>query len=223
MFFVLISGCSNDHMDKIDDPRVIPDVNVPGVIVPSLSESGIPIPGASALPLNTSFTIPVPVPQEPPTISLVNMDGAVLTMWSRSAGSSLWGYYIDDSNNFGDLRNWNIREGTRPGTIQFENKEIGTCMTSFNGFKGGVQLSTAPRAFSPERFDFKLHSTINGNYILQSMSTNLCVRSKFFERNESSSYATTIVMQKCPSEGEIAEEFMWSIGAPLSPALLVSE
>lgn len=63
------------------------------------------------------------------------MDGAVLTMWSRSAGSSLWGYYIDDSNNFGDLRNWNIREGTRPGTIQFENKEIGTCMTSFNGFK----------------------------------------------------------------------------------------
>lgn len=68
---------------------------------------------------------------------------------------------------------------TRPNTIQFRNVDVGTCMTSFPGFKGGVQLSTAPCQFGPDRFDFQPMVTRNGNYQLKSLSTGLCIRANF--------------------------------------------
>ncbi|MXD96320.1 cytolethal distending toxin type V subunit CdtA, partial [Escherichia coli] len=75
-----------------------------GPTIPSPDEPGLPLPGAGpALPTNAP--IPIPVPGTAPAVSLMNMDGSVLTMWSRGAGSSLWAYYISDSNSFGELRN----------------------------------------------------------------------------------------------------------------------
>lgn len=149
----------------------------------------------------------------------MNMDGSVLTMWSRGAGSSLWAYYISDSNSFGELRNWQIMPGTMTNTIQFRNVDVGTCMTSFPGFKGGVQLSTAPCQFGPDRFDFEPMATRNGNYQLKSLSTGLCIKANFLGRTPSSPYATTLTMERCPSNGEKNFEFMWSISEPLRPAL----
>lgn len=217
-FSFILSSCSSDREGTSLDPRVFPKKLDAGIVLPSPDEPGLPLPGPGpALPLNAP--VPIPEPSSDPAITLMNMDGSVLTMWSRSAGSSLWAYHINDSNSFGELRNWLIMTGTRPNTIQFKNAAVGTCMTSFPGLKGGVQLSTAPCEFSPARFDFLPIVTRNGNYQLKSLATNLCIRARFLDRTPSSPYATTLSMEKCPSGGEKNFEFMWSISEPLRPAL----
>ncbi|EAA8634483.1 toxin [Salmonella enterica subsp. enterica] len=211
-----LTACSSEKEGT--DPRIFPPVSEYGPPPPSLDEPGLPVPGISAAP---PLNAPVPIPKTDdfPAVTLMNMDGSVLTMWSRGAGSSLWAYYIRDSNSFGELRNWQIMPGTRKDTIQFRNVAAGTCMTSFPGFKGGFQLSTAPCEFGPDRFDFRLMSTRNGNYQLLSLSTGLCIRAEFLGRTPSSPYATTLSMKRCPSGSENNYEFMWSISEPLRPAL----
>ncbi|HAD5970079.1 TPA_asm: toxin [Salmonella enterica subsp. enterica serovar Typhimurium] len=211
-----LTGCASEK-ERVDS-RIYPPESENGPIPPSPDEPGLPVPGdLSNLPLNA----PVPIPKtgDLPAITLMNMDGSILTMWSRGAGSSLWAYYIRDSNSFGELRNWQIMPGTRKDTVQFRNVAVGTCMTSFPGLKGGFQLSTAPCQFGPDRFDFRLMSTRNGNYQLLSLSTGLCIRAEFLGRTPSSPYATTLSMKKCPSGNENNYEFMWSISEPLRPAL----
>ncbi|EER0126740.1 toxin [Escherichia coli] len=215
---ILLNGCSSEKNKAHLDPKVFPTQVDGGPSVPSPNEPELPLPGPGPVP-STNAPIPIPEPGTAPAVSLMNMDGSVLTMWSRGAGSSLWAYYISDSNSFGELRNWQIMPGTRPNTIQFRNAYVGTCMTSFPGFKGGVQLSTAPCQFGPERFDFQPMATRNGNYQLKSLSTGLCIRANFLGRTPSSPYATTLTMERCPSSGEKNFEFMWSISEPLRPAL----
>ncbi|EBP3056820.1 TPA: toxin [Salmonella enterica subsp. enterica serovar Reading] len=213
---LFVTGCSSKK--EMVDPKIFPPISVSGAEFPSPDEPGLPLPGRSpAQPLNAP--VPVPDTNTHPAVTLINMDGSALTMWSRSAGASLWAYYIHDSNSFGELRNWEIMPGTRQDTIQFRNVAVGTCMTSFPGLKGGFQLSTAPCEFSPERFDFKLLSTRNGNYQLQSLSTGLCIRAEFLNRTTSSPYATTLSMKRCPSGSEDNYEFLWSVSEPLRPAL----
>lgn len=215
---ILLNGCSSGKNTAHLDPKVFPPQMDGGPTIPSPDEPGLPLPGPGpALP--TNVPIPIPIPGSAPAVSLMNMDGSVLTMWSRGAGSSLWAYYIRDSNSFGELRNWHIIPGTRPNTIQFRNADTATCITSFPGFKGGVQLSTAPCQFGSERFDFQPMATYNGNYQLKSLSTGLCIRANFLGRTPSSPYATTLTMERCPSSGEKNFEFMWSISEPLRPAL----
>lgn len=219
MLFIIISvllGCSSGNNV---DPKIFPPISDDSPVPPLPDEAGLPLPGFGlAAPLNAP--VPIPTPNDLPTVSLMNMDGSVLTMWSRGAGSSLWAYYIHDSNSFGDLRNWQIMRGTRPDTVQFRNAAVGTCMTSFPGFKGGFQLSTAPCEFGPDRFDFKLIATRNGNYQLQSLATSLCIKAEFLNRTTSSPYATTLSMKRCPTKHEENFEFMWSISEPLRPALV---
>lgn len=215
---ILLNGCSSGENNFHSDPKIFPPQTEDGPTIPSPYEPGLPFPGAGpALPDNAP--VPIPVPGTAPAVSLMNMDGAVLTMWSRNAGSSLWAYYISDSNSFGDLRNWQIMSGTRPNTIQFRNTDVGICMTSFPAFKGGILLSTAPCQFGPERFDFMPMATRNGNYQLKSLATGLCIRSHFLDRTPSSPYATTLSMERCPASGEKNFEFLWSISEPLRPAL----
>lgn len=214
----LFTGCSSERNKVYLDPKVFPAQAEDGPIIPSPNEPGLPLPGAGPA-LLTNAPIPIPVPGSAPAVSLMSMDGSILTMWSRSAGASLWAYYISDSNSFGELRNWQIMPGTRANTIQFRNVDVGTCITSFPGFKGGIQLSTAPCQFGQERFDFLPMATRNGNYQLKSLSTDLCIRAHFLDRTPSSPYATTLTMERCPLGGENNFEFMWSISAPLRPAL----
>lgn len=218
IFTIYLGGCSHHQNNNHDDPRIFPQVTTDGPIPPSLNEPGLPLPSPGPAQPNNA-PIQIPRPNTHPAITLMNMDGSVLTMWSRSSGSSLWAYYIGDSNSFGELRNWQIIPGTRPDTIQFRNSSVGTCMTSFPSPKGGIRLSTAPCEFNPSRFDFSLQVTHNGNYQLKSLSSGLCIRAKFLERTASSPYATTLSMERCPIPGEQNFEFMWSISEPLRPAL----
>nr|AEM17341.1 CdtA [Providencia alcalifaciens] len=214
---ILLNGCSSGKKTHLD-PKVFPPQREGGPTIPSPDEPGLPLPGPGAA-LATNAPIPIPVPGTAPGVCLMNMDGSVLTMWTRGGGSSLWAYYISDSNSFGELRNWQIITGTRPNTIQFRNADVGTCMTTFPRFKGGVQLSTPPCQFGSQRFDFQPMATHNGNYQLKSLSTGLCIRANFLGRTPSSPYATTLTMERCPSSGEKNFKFMWSISEPLRPAL----
>ncbi|WP_321028543.1 toxin [Vibrio cholerae] len=187
-----------------------------------MSEVGIPIPGPGPA-LTFNAPIPIPTPKDSPTVSLVNMDGSVLTTWARGQGAVLWAYYIRDSNTFGTQRNWKIRQGTRPGTIQFQNVDNNMCITSLQttGIAARYVMLTVDCSFSPERFDMRLIQTQNGNYLIKSLSTDMCARAKFLDRTTSSPYATTVTVDTCPGVGDNNYEFMWSIAEPIGPALAI--
>lgn len=216
LFFFFISGCSVDKKNK--DPRIFPN----DFGSPDISETGVPVPGSGpALPFNGP--IPIPTPKDSPIVSLVNMDGSVLTTWARGEGAVLWAYYIGDSNTFGAQRNWRIRQGTRTGTIQFQNVDNNQCVTSVltTGVAARNVMLTADCSFGPERFDLRLLQTQNGNYLIKSLATDMCARAKFLGRTPSSPYATTVTVDSCPQPGDQTFEFMWSIGEPIAPALAI--
>ncbi|EAA6278012.1 toxin [Salmonella enterica subsp. enterica serovar Telhashomer] len=216
LFAFILTGCSSDKVK--DDPRIYP--NVSGG--PGKGDIGVPVPGAGpALPSNAPVRIPGP--KDRPIVSLVNMDGSVLTTWARGAGAVLWAYQIGDSNTFGAQRNWRILQGTRPGTIQFQNVDNDQCVTSLltTGVFARKVMITADCSSEPERFDMKLLQTQNGNYLIKSLATDMCARAEFLGRTRSSPYATTVTVDSCPRPGEHTFEFMWSISEPIAPALAI--
>ncbi|MDI0834112.1 cytolethal distending toxin type V subunit CdtA, partial [Escherichia coli] len=78
---ILLNGCSSGKNKAHLDPKVFPPQVEGGPTIPSPDEPGLPLPGAGpALPTNAP--IPIPVPGTAPAVSLMNMDGSVLTMWS---------------------------------------------------------------------------------------------------------------------------------------------
>lgn len=224
MLMLFLTGCSSPPPSVDSDQlyKIFPLPSGNGPIPPEPTESGLALPGyrgATELPpLSSEANAPIPTPRDNPSVSIMSMSGAVLTVWGRSRNSWLWGYTPVDSNSFGELRNWKIIPGKAPGTVRFVNQGTGTCMTwgvGISGTGGFIHTTCDPRS---EVFDFHLIPALNGNVFIQSVDLKRCIRARFLDRTASSPYAFEILQADCPKPGSTDIELQWSISAPLRPA-----
>ncbi|EDX5083536.1 toxin [Salmonella enterica] len=217
-----LTGCSSSPplVGGNEFYRIFPSPGGNGPVPPAPEEPGLPIPGPGGVNRQTiSSNAPLPVPKDNPSVSIMSMSGAVLTVWGRHRNSWLWGYTPWDSNSFGELRNWKIIPGKTPGTVRFVNQGTGTCMTwgvGISGDGGFIHTTCDPRSAV---FDFHLIPTLNGNVFIKSVDLNRCIRTRFLDRTASSPYAFEILQAECPKPGEKNIELQWSISEPLRPAL----
>ncbi|ECA3795564.1 toxin [Salmonella enterica subsp. enterica] len=222
ILILFLTGCSSSppSVDSDGLHKIFPLPSGNGPVPPDPRESGLPLPGYGATTeLPPGANAPLPNPGDNPSVSIMSMSGAVLTVWGRSRNSWLWGYTPRDSNNFGELRNWKIIPGKTPGTVRFVNQETGTCMTwgvGISGAGGFIHTTCDPRSAV---FDFHLIPTLNGNVFIQSVDLRRCIRARFLDRTSASPYAFEILQADCPKPGESNIELQWSISEPLRPAL----
>ncbi|EKC2495424.1 toxin [Salmonella enterica] len=217
-----LAGCSSSPPALNGDTfyKAFPLPSGNGPVPPDPSEPGLAIPGPGPVrqQLGLGANAPIPTPRDNPRVSIMSVSGAVLTVWSRLRQSWLWGYTPWDSNNFGDLRNWQIQPGKTPGSVRFINQGTGSCMTDgvdVIGIKGFIHSACDSRL---NIFDFRLLPTLNGNVYIQSVSTKSCIQARFLDRTTSSPYAFEILPAACPEPGEENIELQWSISEPLMSA-----
>lgn len=128
-----------------------------------MQKSGLAIPPLGAAPSKAE--------DDSDWISLMNPNGAVLTVWALAQGNWIWGYTLVDSIDFGDLRVWRF--------ILFENDEVliqnGGLKTCMNAYKNGIIHMACDKKNLYQRF--KLIPMDNGSVQIKNIATNLCIQS----------------------------------------------
>lgn len=220
IFIAVLTGCSSGKSPPVfESDKIFPEARPDGPQPPARNEPGLAIPGpgpALTLPGSTG-SAPVPSTGNSPTVSLMSVSGAVVSVWSRRPNSWVWGYTPRDSNTFGNLRNWFIQPGKTPGTVRFVNEETGTCLTPGISFTD-VGFIHRFCSYRTKDQDFRLVPTLNGNVLIRSVLVNKCMRARFLDRTSSSPYAFEILQADCPEPGENTLELLWSVSEPLKSA-----
>ncbi|ECF2367671.1 TPA: toxin [Salmonella enterica] len=225
LLFITQVSCSSSPSPVKDDEfrKVFPLPSGNGPVPPEAGEPGLVFPGPGPVNenilLSSGVNAPVPGPRDHPSVTIMSMSGAIITVWSRHRNSWVWGYTPWDSNSFGGLRNWLILPSKTPGTIRFVNQATGTCLTYGFGISGVGGFIHAPCNFNSNIFDFRLIPTLNGNVFIQSVAVKRCIRARFLDRTSASPYAYEILQANCPGPGEQNLELQWSISEPLTSAL----
>ncbi|HBZ9867575.1 TPA: toxin [Salmonella enterica subsp. houtenae] len=220
-FIIIMTGCSSGNSPRVSaSDKIFPEASPGGPQPPDRNEPGLVIPGpGSGMTLSgTPGNAPAPSSGNSPTVSLVSVSGAVVSVWSRRPNSWVWGYTPRDSNTFGNLRNWFIQPGKTPGSVRFVNEETGTCLTPGFSFTD-VGFIHRFCSYQTKDQDFLLVPTLNGNVLIRSVLVNKCIRARFLDRTPSSPYAFEILQADCPEPGKSTLELLWSVSEPLKPAL----
>ncbi|TKX31241.1 RICIN domain-containing protein [Campylobacter estrildidarum] len=146
-------------------------------------------------------------------VTIMNPNGAALTIWGTNPGNWIWGYSLYNSQKFGDARIWQLIEFTND-IVMIKNAQTGTCLNAY-----GNGIVHYPCDQSNHAQFWKLTPMSNGAYQISNLATQQCiqtpVRDVMHEFNLSS---YKIFLTNCVKPGEKTLDRQWYITTPADGA-----
>ncbi|WP_407712403.1 RICIN domain-containing protein [Campylobacter coli] len=143
-------------------------------------------------------------------VTIMNPNGASLTIWALNPGNWIWGYSLFASRPFGDTRAWQLIEFPN-NTVMIKNAKTFTCL---NAYRNGIVHYPCDQTNFAQFW--RLYPMTNGAYQIQNFATQQCIQtpvSNVMEEFNLSFY--NIYLTDCLKEKEKNLDRQWYIGAPI--------
>ncbi|MCV3553351.1 RICIN domain-containing protein [Campylobacter sp. CNRCH_2013_0898h] len=142
-------------------------------------------------------------------VTIMNPNGAALTVWALNPGNWIWGYNLFDSKSFGDARVWQLIEFPN-NTVMIKNAKTLTCLNAYGN--GIVHYPCDQTNFA--QF-WRLYPMSNGAYQIQNFATQQCIQTTVGNVMEEFYFGYySIYLTPCLKSKEKNLDRQWSISAP---------
>lgn len=142
-------------------------------------------------------------------VTIMNPNGAALTVWALNPGNWIWGYNLFDSKPFGDARVWQLIEFPN-NTVMIKNAKTLTCLNAYGN--GIVHYPCDQSNFA--QF-WRLFPMSNGAFQIQNFATQQCIQTTVGNVMEEFSFNYyNIYLTPCLKSKEKNLDRQWTISAP---------
>ncbi|MCV3453817.1 RICIN domain-containing protein [Campylobacter sp. FU_520] len=142
-------------------------------------------------------------------VTIMNPNGAALTVWALNPGNWIWGYNLFDSKSFGDARVWQLIEFPN-NKVMIKNAKTNTCLNAYGN--GIVHYPCDQSNFA--QF-WRLYPMSNGAYQIQNYATQQCIQTTVANVMEEFNFDYySIYLTPCLKSKEKNLDRQWSISAP---------
>lgn len=142
-------------------------------------------------------------------VTIMNPNGAALTVWALNPGNWIWGYNLFDSKPFGDARVWQLIEFPN-NKVMIKNAKTNTCLNAYGN--GIVHYPCDQSNFAQY---WGLFPMSNGAYQIQNYATQQCIQTTVGNVMEEFYFNYySIYLTPCLKSKEKNLDRQWSISAP---------
>lgn len=142
-------------------------------------------------------------------VTIMNPNGAALTVWALASGNWIWGYSLFASKPFGDARVWQLIEFPND-MVMIKNAKTNTCLNAYG--KGIVHY---PCDQSNHAQFWRLFPMSNGAYQIQNFATQKCIQTPISNVMKDFNFSYfNIYLTDCLKRGEKNLDRQWYITAP---------
>ncbi|CAM4074045.1 RICIN domain-containing protein [Campylobacter armoricus] len=148
-------------------------------------------------------------------VTIMNPNGAALTVWALAAGNWIWGYTLFNSIPFGDARAWQLIEFPN-NMVMIKNAKTNTCLNAY-----GAGIVHYPCDQSNYAQFWSLFPMSNGSFQIQNFATQQCIQTPVVDvmRDFNTSFFN-IYLTSCLKSGEKNLDRQWYITVPAFSANL---
>lgn len=142
-------------------------------------------------------------------VTIMNPNGAALTVWALAPGNWIWGYSLYNSKAFGDARVWQLIEFPNDMVV-IKNVKTNTCLNAY-----GNGIVHYPCDQSNHAQFWKLFPMSNGAYQIQNFATQKCIQTPISNVMKDFSFSFfNIYLTNCLKSGEKNLDRQWYITVP---------
>ncbi|EAK0436703.1 cytolethal distending toxin subunit A [Campylobacter lari] len=142
-------------------------------------------------------------------VTIMNPNGAALTVWALNPGNWIWGYNLFDSKPFGDARVWQLIEFPN-NTVMIKNAKTLTCL---NAYRNGIVHYPCDQSNFAQFW--RLYPMGNGAFQIQNFATQQCIQTPVTNVMEEFSFNYySIYLAPCLKSKEKNLDRQWNISAP---------
>ncbi|EPA1555302.1 RICIN domain-containing protein [Campylobacter lari] len=142
-------------------------------------------------------------------VTIMNPNGAALTVWALNPGNWIWGYSLFNSKTFGDARVWQLIEFPN-NTVMIKNAKTLTCLTAY-----GNGIVHYPCDQSNHAQFWRFFPMSNGAYQIQNYATQQCIQTTVSNVMEEFNFNYySIFLTSCLKPREKNLDRQWSVSAP---------
>ncbi|MBZ7941896.1 RICIN domain-containing protein [Campylobacter molothri] len=142
-------------------------------------------------------------------VTVMNPNGAALTISNTNPGNWIWGYNLYASKGFEDARTWRLVEFTS-NIVMFKNVQTNTCLNAY-----GNGIVHYPCDQSNHAQFWKLIPMSNGAYQIRNVATQQCIQTPVNDvMHEFNLSSYKIYLTECVKPGEKTLDRQWYITAP---------
>lgn len=142
-------------------------------------------------------------------VTIMNPNGAALTVWGINPGNWIWGYSLYNSRKLEDARVWQLIEFTND-IVMIKNAKTNTCLNAY-----GSGIVHYPCDQSNQAQFWKLIPMSNGAYQIKNLGTEQCIQTPVKDvMHEFNLDSYQIFLQNCAKAGETTLDKQWYITTP---------
>ncbi|TKX32548.1 RICIN domain-containing protein [Campylobacter aviculae] len=142
-------------------------------------------------------------------ITVMNPNGAALTIWGSNPGNWIWGYNLNASKGFPDYRAWQLVEFSS-NIVMFRNAATETCLNAY-----GNGIVHYPCDQSNHAQLWKLIPMSNGAYQIKNIATQKCIQTPVRDVMHEFNFSSyKIFLTECAKPGEKTLDKQWYITTP---------
>ncbi len=142
-------------------------------------------------------------------VTIMNPNGAALTVWALAAGNWIWGYNLYNSKPFGDARVWQLIEFPND-MVMIKNAKTNTCLNAY-----GNGIVHYPCDQSNYAQFWKFFPMSNGSFQIQNFATQQCIQTPVKDVMHEFDFSFyNIYLTDCVKKGEKNLDRQWYITVP---------
>ncbi|MCR8686432.1 RICIN domain-containing protein [Campylobacter sp. 1569] len=142
-------------------------------------------------------------------VTIMNPNGAALTVWALAAGNWIWGYNLYNSKPFGDARVWQLIEFPND-IVMIKNAKTNTCLNAY-----GNGIVHYPCDQSNYAQFWKFFPMSNGSFQIQNFATQQCIQTPVKDVMHEFDFSFyNIYLTDCVKKGEKNLDRQWYITVP---------
>ncbi|RKO64735.1 cytolethal distending toxin subunit A [Campylobacter sp. P255] len=142
-------------------------------------------------------------------VTIMNPNGAALTVWALAPGNWIWGYSLFNSKSFGDARVWQLIEFPND-FVMIKNAKTNTCLNAY-----GNGIVHYPCDQSNYAQFWKLFAMSNGSFQIQNFATQKCIQTPVKDVMREFNFSFyNIYLSDCVKHGEKNLDRQWYITVP---------
>ncbi|EAK1935986.1 cytolethal distending toxin subunit A [Campylobacter jejuni] len=142
-------------------------------------------------------------------ITIMNPNGAALTVWALAPGNWIWGYNLINSKPFGDARVWQLIEFPND-FVMIKNAKTNTCL---NAYANGIVHYPCDQSNHAQLW--KLFPMSNGAFQIQNFATQKCIQTPVKNVMHEFNFSFyNIYLTDCVKKGERNLDRQWYITVP---------
>lgn len=142
-------------------------------------------------------------------VTIMNPNGAALTVWALASGNWIWGYTLFNSKPFGDARVWQLIEFPND-MVMIKNAKTNTCLNAY-----GAGIVHYPCDQSNHAQFWRLFPMSNGAFQIQNFATQQCIQTPITNVMTDFNFSFfNIYLTSCLKTGEKNLDRQWYITAP---------